>query len=103
MAGARSASRVEARERFGGGRCPLHVLTLRAVPALAELVRVITPRDRRAAHVAWETRAFVDPHALRRVQCETSATLAAAAIEAHQLSRLHHQSSDGDVVELGDL
>jgi hypothetical protein len=53
--------------------------------------------------VAREAGAFVDPHPLSRVEREARAAFAAAAIEAHQPSRLRDEPSQRRVVEIDGL
>src|SRR5437867_3744583 len=67
----------------------LHVLAMRAVPGLAHvLAGMPAVFDARAADVARQSRALVDPHAIGRIEAEARAPLAAAAVQADELSRL---------------
>src|SRR5437870_6848086 len=98
-----SRTSTQTRDRIRRRRRPRHVLTPWAVPALPEFIRVIAPRDGRAADVAWQAGALVDPHAFGGIQRETRAALAAIAVEAHQLSRLRDETCQRRVVEIRDL
>src|SRR4051794_21106578 len=80
-----------------------HVLTLRAIPRFAHvLARMPALLHDRSADVARESRALVDPHALRCVEPELRASLATAAIQSDELARVGHDRAERVVLEVAD-
>src|SRR5207245_10891170 len=79
------------------------VLTLRAVPRLADLVRVPARLDHRSAHVTGQPCSLVYPHPLARVEPEVGAPSSAVAVEADELSRVLHDLAKRRVVEFAYL
>src|SRR5438128_1013059 len=79
-----------------------HLLAARAVPALAELARVIAPRDSAAARVAGQPGPLLHPDELTRIQREARAAGPAVAVSPHEIARDVEDPQERGVFEVAD-